>query len=236
MGSIKQKCVLCFLVILTCTVLTGCASKRDLEQYSTEIAYNYLKLYRDPSSIESINEINYPKNVDIVGVKEDFSKFLNELNERDKGELDVDSFYNAYYKVENEADCLVGGMWDVDDIRPDNSEYINYTDEEEEFVDDSRIKYGDKNTVAYSDLKFSDGIDVIAYKGSNMVVTKDDIIETYEMLKINPKYTFKYINLKWGNKKDYIDVQFKSVYDTSYKEIVRIAINKHKIVGVKLRG
>lgn len=229
-----KKLMLLSVLLISSVFLTSCGRYDKLSEISVELAHDYLNLYKQSDKMFDLDEKD-SKYVDNKLVYKDFVDKVNELESLNKVVFNVDEYYNTYYNEDSNYTDKYSSSFDAEDINDEN--YYNPKQ-------DSSLKQGDLdydkrikkvngvNIIECNDLDFSNGSDIIAFNGVQMKVTRDDITETYDMIKKNPKYTFKYIDHRIDKKNKCIYVQFKSLYDENYKEIIKLSISKGKIVSI----
>lgn len=211
--------------------LTGCGSNKVLQSEAIALSTEYLALEKGEMSYN----LDMYKHINKENVAKNFEDRLNYLKNLDVSDFDVDEFYNNHY-FDNNSDSEVGSSCVADDLQ---SNYYNPKLDpnivQEVLQDDSRIVSKDgKNVISVSDLNLTGGkTEVINYKGVAMNIGYDDVIETYEMMKKNPKYNYKYVNHIYNKDKKCIDIKYTSIIDSEYSKILRLELKNSKIVSIQ---
>lgn len=222
-------CLTCISVLC----LSGCTNTDKLQSEGIALSSQYLELEKGVTEFD----LTSYKYIDGEKVKICFDARLKQLEGLNNNYIDVDEFYNTYYVglgVDDEYSSSYASDDSSDNYYNPKLDPNNVGDI---LVDDNRIieKEG-KKVVMVRDLNLSGSkSDIVNYKGVAMPITYNEVTETYGMMQKNPKYNYKYVNHNYNKEKKCIDIKYTSIIDSEYSKIVRVSVQKGKIVNIGLR-
>lgn len=213
--------------------ITNNVSEEDILYMSTEVADEYVSFYSSDSDSMDVPEgVSKEALADLMKLKQEF-KML------DDSRIDMDVLFTEKFPEElEEIDEEVTGSPSAGD--DPNTDY-SYEPENKDVVDESDkdtriIEEDGKNYMYTKDFVFTDGVDLVRYKGRSFDVYKEDINPTYQMLLSDPKYTFKYKShiLGENTKGNYIEFLYCSILDSSLTVKLRVYNDGDQLTAVEV--
>lgn len=201
----------CLIAILIVLVVRGIYTHKytSLVNMSVSIAYDYLGILKG-----NIKDFSYTNNDNVTSnLSNDFEEFISKLEDLD----------NSYISMDDNLKNLDNDM--INEFRNN------------ELADDDRIQYIDGEAVFYSKDKPKDVTEFqVVYKGVPFVLSTEDFDKTWEDIKSNPIYTYKFIQHKLSDDRSFVDLKFKSVYEDKNSIIVRVGFDKFKIDSITIKN
>ena len=178
---------------------------KDLTLLSIDLSQEVLNLYKGDIDLTRFEG----KITD--NCKNDINAFKDSLTKLDDEVLNLSEYWDNYTMfVETEEGII-----------RDYAKNYNYTSGDN---DENVFLNNGEYFIKLSDLKLSDNLlAVVKFNGVNMEVTLDEPYESYEDIKRNHIYTYKYVNYKYDENTNKISILFKSLYDSDNK--VKVTCN-----------